>query len=87
MLRRLKWILVLLVVVLVAGAGIAVLTTKPGPRATPVTRSTAAGSSSGRTLVHRYAALAGVEQALVAAGGPDRAVTRDLRAELARWKA
>jgi hypothetical protein len=86
MLRRLKWILVLVVVVLVAGAGIAILTTRPG-------LSDARDKVDGRwadlrsTLVPRYTALGGVEQALVAAGGPDRAVTRDLRAALAKWRA
>ncbi len=85
MLRRLRWILVLLVVVVVAGAVIAVLTTKPG-------LSDARDKVDARwlvvrpSLVDRYTALAGVEQALVTAGGPDRVVTKDLRDELARWK-
>jgi hypothetical protein len=85
MLRRLRWILLLLVVVVVAGAVIAVLTTKPG-------LSDARDKVDARwlvlrpSLVDRYVALDGVEQALVTAGGPDRAVTKDLRDELARWK-
>jgi hypothetical protein len=86
MLRRLKWILLLLVVVVVAAAVVAVLTTRPG-------LSDARDKVDARwfdlrgTLTERYALLTPVEQALVAAGGPDRAVTRDLRDELARWKA
>ncbi|HZP31166.1 MAG TPA: hypothetical protein VFC99_19610 [Acidimicrobiia bacterium] len=86
MLRRLKWIVLLLVVVVVAGAVIAVLTTRPGlsdARDRVDTRWLVLRPS----LMARYAALTPVEQALVAAGGPDRAVTRDLRDELARWKA
>jgi hypothetical protein len=85
MLRRLKWIVLLVVVVVGAGAVIAVLTTRPGldDARTKVDRRWLTLRPS---LVARYAALTPVEQALVAAGGPDRAVTQDLRAELARWK-
>src|ERR1700675_686231 len=85
MLRRLRWILVLLVVLVVAGAAIAVLTTKPD-LSDPRDRVDARWLVVRPSLLDRYAALTGVEQALVAAGGPDRAVTRDLRTELARWK-
>jgi hypothetical protein len=85
MLRRLKWIVLLVVVVVAAGAVIAVLTTRPGlnDARNKVDRRWLTLRPS---LVSRYAALTPVEQALVAAGGPDRAVTQDLRAELARWK-
>ncbi len=85
MLRRLKWIVLLLVAVVVVAAAIAVLTTKPA-------LSDARDKVDRRwftlrpSLQARYAALTPVEQALVTAGGPDRAVTRDLRDELAHWK-
>jgi hypothetical protein len=85
MLRRLKWIVLLLVAVVVAGAVIAVLTTRPG-------LSDARDKVDRRwftlrpSLQARYAALNPVEQALVTAGGPDRAVTKDLRDGLAHWK-
>jgi hypothetical protein len=85
MLRRLRWILVLLVVVVVAGAVIVVLTTKPG-LSDSRDRVDARWLVVRPSLVDRYVALAGVEQALLTAGGPDRAVTKDLRDELARWK-
>ena len=84
-LKWIKWILVLVLVVVIGGAVVAVLTTRPGLNDAK-DRVDARWGDLRPSLVARYAALTPVEQALVTAGGPDRSVTRDLRDELARWK-
>jgi len=84
-LKWIKWILVIGVVVVVGGAAVAVLTSRPGLNDAK-DRVDARWGDLRPSLVSRYAALTPVEQALVTAGGSDRAVTRDLRDELARWK-
>jgi hypothetical protein len=85
MLRRLKWIVLLLVAVVAVGAVVAVLTTRPH-LSDARDRLDRRWFTLRPSLQTRYATLTPVEQALVAAGGPDRDVTRDLRAELAHWK-
>lgn len=82
--RRVRWIVVLVVAVLAAVVIAALLLVRPGlddarnrvdARWTPIRPA----------LIARYGALGTVAKALDDAGAGDRAVTIDLDAELARW--
>jgi hypothetical protein len=82
--RRLKWIVLALVLLLVAAVVAAALLVRPD------LLDTQAGADARWTplrapLAARYTALGGVADALVAAGEGDRAVTKELQAELSRW--
>ena len=85
MLRRVRWIVLLLVVLLVAVAAAGALLVRPDLVDTR-DRVDARWSALRADLTSRYAALAGVADALDAAGASDRAVTRELRRELLRWE-
>ena len=74
----------LLVGLLVAGAVVAVLNTKPDLEDAR-DRVDARWLVVRPSLVDRYGKLAAVELALAATGGPDRAVTKDLKDALDRW--
>ncbi len=82
--RRLRLIVILVVGLVVAGAVVAVLTSKPDLDDAR-DRVDARWLVVRPSLVDRYTSLAAVEIALGAAGGPDRAVTKDLHSTLARW--
>jgi len=83
--RRLRWILLLVVALVIAVVAAAAFLVRPGldddrdvvdARWTPLRPS----------LIVRYEALDGVATALAASSAADRAVTKDLQAELDRWK-
>jgi hypothetical protein len=83
--RRLRWIVVLVAVLLVIAVVAALLLVRPGledgrdrvdRRWTPLRPA----------LIARYDALEGVATALADAGAGERAYTTDLRTELGRWQ-
>ncbi len=83
--RRLRVLVVLgIVVVLVAGAAVVVFTTKPDLD-DKQERVDARWRPLRKPLQLRYQVLAGVEQAVTAAGGGERAVIKDLRDAFDRW--
>jgi hypothetical protein len=82
--RRLRWILLLVVALVIAAVAAAAFLVRPGlddsrdrvdARWTPLRPS----------LITRYEALDGVAAALGASAAADRAVTKDLQAELEEW--
>jgi hypothetical protein len=82
--RRLRWIVVLVVAVLAAVVLAAFFLVRPGlddGRAEVDARWTPLRPA----LIARYDALGGVAEALRGAGAGDRAVTTDLDSALARW--
>jgi hypothetical protein len=83
--RRLRWVLLALVVLLVAGAVVTVVTTRPdmSDARDQVDR---AWTPLRPPLVARYEALAGVEGALASNGAAHRSVTVDLASTLRRWQ-
>jgi hypothetical protein len=86
--RRTKWILLALVVLLVGGVAALVLTQQP-----KLDDARNAVDTAWRPLVAddqlpvRYQTLTGALSAFDAAGGADRAVSRDLHAALKAWDA
>ena len=86
MIRRARWIVLLVVVLLVAVALLGALLVRPD-LVDARDRVDARWTALRPALVERYDALEGVENALDAAGASDRAVTRDLHRELGRWSA
>ncbi len=84
--RRLKWIVLALVVLLVAAVAAAALLVRPDLVDTQAAAD-AHWTPLRAPLAARYTALSGVADALVAAGEGDRAVTKELQAELQRWDA
>jgi hypothetical protein len=82
--RRVRWLVVILVALLVAGAGAAAVLVQPD-LADARDRVDATWTPLREPLAARYVALGGVAQALTDAGAGERAVTKDLNAALARW--
>ena len=86
MARRTKWILLVLVVVLVGGAAALVLTQRPKLDDARTKADTAwKPLIAADQLPLRYQTLTGALSAFDAAGGTDRAVSKDLHAALATW--
>lgn len=84
--RRTRWILLVLLVVLVGGAAALVLTQQPKlDDARSKADSTWKPLMADDQLVLRYQTLAGALSAFDAAGGADRAVSKDLHAALKTW--
>ena len=82
--RRVRWLIVIALVLVVAGAVAAVLTVQP--KLSDARDGVDARWSAVRPpLLARYTALGGVAQALKDAGETNRSVTKDLDAALARW--
>jgi hypothetical protein len=86
MARRLRWIVLVAVVLVVIAAVLAVLLVRPGLQDAR-DRVDATWTPLRHPLAVRYIALARVGQALQAAGAGGRTVTRDLDAALGRWAA
>jgi hypothetical protein len=82
--RRVRWLIVIALVLVVAGAVAAVLTIQP-KLSDARDRVDARWSAVRPHLVARYTALGGVAQALKDAGETNRSVTKDLDAALPRW--
>ena len=82
--RRLRWIIPLLLVMVVASAAAAYVLVQPD-LADGRDRVDAAWTPLRDPLNTRYQALGVVAQALVDAGAGDRAVTKDLTATAQRW--
>jgi hypothetical protein len=86
--RRIRWILLALVVVLVGGAAALVLTQQPDLDDARSQVDTAWKPLRGPDqLVLRYQTLAGALSAFDAAGGQDRDVSKDLHPALDAWTA
>jgi hypothetical protein len=84
MARRGRWFVLAVVVLVAVGAAAAWFTVRPDLD-TARDRVDAAWTPLRAPLAARYAALGGVAKALTDGGAGDRAVTKDLDAELARW--
>jgi len=84
--RRLRWILVVLVALVVGGVVAAALLVRPDLVDTR-DRVDATWTGVRAPLATRYEALGGVATALTTAGAGKRAVTMDLGTELKRWQA
>jgi len=84
--RRLRWILLVLVLLMVGGVVAAALLVRPD-LVDARDRVDATWAPLRDPLATRYEALGGVATALTTAGAGDRAATKDLSAELARWQA
>jgi len=84
MMRRARWIVLVVVVLLVALAAVSMLLVRPD-LAEARDRVDARWADLRSELIARYDALGAIAETLDAAGARDRSVTRDLRAELARW--
>lgn len=82
--RRVRWLIVIALVLVVAGAIAAVLTVQPA-LSDARDRVDARWSAIRQPLVDRYIALGGVAQTLKDAGEANRSVTKDLDAALDRW--
>jgi len=82
--RRLRWIIPLLLVVVVASAAAAYLLVQPD-LSDSRDRVDAEWTPLRAPLAARYEALGVLTQSLVDAGAADRAVTEDLRSTLQRW--
>jgi hypothetical protein len=82
--RRVRWLVAIAVVLLVAGSVAAVVLVQPD-LSEARDRVDAAWTPLRAPLAARYTALDGVAQTMTAAGAGDRAVTKDLDATLARW--
>lgn len=82
--RRLRWIIPLLLVVVAASAAAAYLLVQPD-LADGRDRVDSTWSPLRAPLAVRYEALGALTQALVDAGAADRAVTKDLTVALQRW--
>lgn len=82
--RRVRWLIVIAIVLLVVGAIAAVLTVQP-KLSDARDRVDARWSAVRQPLLARYTALGGVAKALTDAGEANRSVTKDLDAALARW--
>jgi hypothetical protein len=86
--RRTKWILLVLLVVLVGGVAALVLTQQPKLDDARTTVDTAwKPLRAPDQLPLRYQTLTGALSAFDAAGGADRAVSKDLHAALKHWEA
>lgn len=83
--RRLRWIVVLVAVLLVVAVVAALLLVRPGLEDAR-DRVDRGWTPLRPALITRYDALDGVAAALAEAGAGDRAVTKDLERELARWQ-
>ena len=84
--RRTRWILLVLVVVLVGGAAALVLTQQPKlDDARTAVDTHWKPLTADDQLPTRYRTLEGALSAFDAAGGTDRAVSRDLHAALRAW--
>jgi len=86
MIRRARWIVLLVAVLLVAVALVGALLVRPD-LVDARDRVDARWADLRPALVKRYDALEAVANALDAAGASERTVTRDLHRELARWSA
>ena len=84
--RRLRWILLVLVLLIVGAVAAGALLVRPDLVDTR-DHADATWAPLRAPLAARYEALGGVATALTAAGAGDRAATVDLSAELERWKA
>ena len=84
--RRLRWIFLVLLLVVVGGAVAGALLVRPDLVDTR-DRVDATWTPLRAPLATRYEALGGVATALTAAGAGDRAATKALSAELERWRA
>lgn len=82
--RRLRWVVPLLLVLALAGAAAAYFLVQPG-LSDGRDRVDAAWTPLRAPLTVRYEALGVLTQALVDAGAGDRAVTKDLAEVLQRW--
>ncbi len=82
--RRLRWILLLVVALVVAAVAAAFFLVRPGLEDSR-DRVDARWTPLRPSLIARYDALEGVATALEASAAADRAFTSDLRAELERW--
>jgi hypothetical protein len=82
--RRVRWLVVVAVVLLVAGGVAAVVLVQPD-LSDARDRVDARWTPLRAPLAARYTALGGVAQTLTDAGAGERAVTKDLDAALARW--
>jgi hypothetical protein len=82
--RRVRWLIVIALVLVVAGAIAAVLTVQP-KLSDARDRVDARWSTLRSPLLARYSALDGVSKSLKDAGEGNRSVTKDLDAALARW--
>jgi hypothetical protein len=85
MTRRLRWLFLVALVLLVAGAAGALLLVRPD-LADARDHVDATWRPLRASLATRYEALAKVDQVLTTAGASERAVTRDLHRALARWQ-
>jgi hypothetical protein len=83
--RRLRWLVLALVLLVVAGIVVAVVTVQP-KLSDARDRVDQAWTPLRPALVARYQALAGVEAALDAGGAQTRGVTIDLHSTLASWQ-
>jgi hypothetical protein len=83
--RRLRWLVLALVLLVVAGIVVAVVTVQP-KLSDARDRVDGAWTPLRPALVTRYQALGGVEAALDAGGAQTRAVTVDLHSTLAAWQ-
>jgi len=83
--RRVRWLVLIAVAVIVAGLVVVVLSVQPG-LSDARDRVDARWEPLRAPLALRYDALAGVAQALRDAGAAERAVTKELDATLARWQ-
>jgi hypothetical protein len=86
LMRRLRWILLVLVLLLVGAVVAAALLVRPKLMDAEAAVDTA-WTPLRAPLAARYTALGGVATALTAAGETDRPVTTELTAELERWNA
>lgn len=84
--RRLRWILLILLLLLIAGVVAAAVLVRPNLVDTQAAVD-ARWTPLRAPLATRYQALSGVATALTTAGEGDRAVTKELTAELKRWQA
>jgi hypothetical protein len=84
--RRLRWILLALVLLVVGGVAAAALLVRPDLVDTRA-RVDATWAPLRAPLAVRYEALGGVATALTDGGAAERAVTKELVAELERWQA
>jgi hypothetical protein len=83
--RRLRWIVVLVAVLLVVAVVAALVLVRPGLE-DGRDRVDRGWTPLRPALIARYDALEDVATALADAGAADRAVTKDLERELARWQ-
>jgi hypothetical protein len=82
--KRVRWIVLVVLALVVAGVGAAVVLSQP-ELSDARDRVDARWTPLRAPLIARYEALDGVSTAVTDAGAGERAVTKDLDAALARW--